>query len=115
VLFDDDCGVCVACATWLARHGRDLTVEPIGSAASATLLRDLTPEAGLAGVHAIDRLGRRRTGGAAVPAILRTIPGAGLLARLTEALPGPTDRAYRAVARNRRTVSRLLGAHACAR
>lgn len=114
VLYDADCGVCTALARWVERAGRDVAVAPIGSTLGARLLRDLEPEARLAGMHAVDRLGRRRTGAAAVPDVLRVLPAGGLAARVAEALPGLTAVGYATLAAHRRRISRTLGLEACA-
>jgi predicted DCC family thiol-disulfide oxidoreductase YuxK len=106
VLYDEGCAFCTALARWLAgRPG--LRTAPIGSPEGALLLRDLTPAERYDAVHVVDERGRRRTGGAALPPVLRRLPGGRLPAALLAALPGPTELAYRLVARNRSAVSRV--------
>lgn len=113
MLYDADCGVCAALARWVARVGHDVAVAPIDGPLGATLLRDLVADERLAGMHAVDRLGRRLTGGPAVPAVLRLLPGGVPVARLAEAFPAVTAAAYDAFAANRRRVSRAVGLDAC--
>ncbi len=112
VLYDEDCGICAAFARALERRG--LRVAPIGSPVGGTWLRDLSPPARYAAFHAIDGRGRRRSGGAAVPLVLRALPGGRVSARLARALPRLTELAYLAVARSRRPLSAALGPSACA-
>ena len=63
--------------------------------------------------HLVMRDGRVASAGAAVPLLLRELPGGSPLARVAESLPRSTDRAYRAVARRRGAIGRLLHADAC--
>jgi predicted DCC family thiol-disulfide oxidoreductase YuxK len=112
VLYDQDCGICAAFARALEMRG--LRIAPIGSPAGDTWLRDLSPPDRYAAFHAIDRRGRRRSGAAAVPLVLRVLPGGRVSARLARALPRLTELAYVAVARSRRRLSAALGLSACA-
>jgi predicted DCC family thiol-disulfide oxidoreductase YuxK len=108
VLYDETCGVCTALAGWLQRRGRDVAVAPIGSTVGARLLRDLSPRERYASVHVVDRLGRRRSGGAAVPPVLRTLPGGAGPGALASALPRVTDAAYRLLSARRGLLGRVL-------
>lgn len=113
VLYDADCGVCAALARWVACRGRDVAVAPIASATGARLLRDLAAADRLGGMHAVDRLGRRHTGAAAIPVVLAALPAAAPVALLARAVPGLTAAAYATLARNRRRLSTALGLDAC--
>jgi len=106
VLYDEDCRFCTSAAEALARWG--VPVAPIGSPLGEEWLRDLDRPARYAEFHAVDRAGRRFSGGEALPLVLVALPGGGLLARLARALPGTTRLAYRAIARNRSLLSRLI-------
>ena len=110
VLYDADCGICVALAGALSR--RDVAVASLGSAVADACLRDLTPLDRSRTFHAVDAEGRRRSGGEAVPLVLRALGRDGT-ARVAAALPGVTELGYRALARSRRVVSLLLGLRAC--
>jgi hypothetical protein len=55
----------------------------------------------LASWHLVTADGRVHSAGAAFPPLLRLLPGGRPLAALTAAFPGPTERAYRYVARTR--------------
>jgi len=112
VLYDADCGICSRLADGLERHG--VGVAPIRSATGDIELRDLPPAARDAVVHAVDARGRRLSGAAALPLILRTLPRLAWAATLVELLPVPSRLGYAAVARNRRGLSRMLGLRACA-
>ena len=66
--------------------------------------------------HLAARDGRVVSAGAAVPFLLRELPGGGPLARVAGAFPRTTDRVYRAVARRREALGRVLHVdrvHAC--
>jgi predicted DCC family thiol-disulfide oxidoreductase YuxK len=110
VLYDRDCGLCrwiVAKLLAWDRRGR-LRAVAIQSPEGQTLLADLPPEERLAAAHAIDGAGRRYSGGAAAPPILRELPGGRPLAALLAAFPRVTDRAYRWVAEHRSLVGKLI-------
>jgi predicted DCC family thiol-disulfide oxidoreductase YuxK len=107
VLYDEVCGFCTSLASHLERRG--VRTAPIGSATGARLLRDLTPEQRYASVHVVDGEGRRASGGAAVPAILRQLPGGRPLAALCTLFPGVAEAAYGLVAGHRTLISRWLG------
>ena len=109
VLYDADCGFC----TWAARRIAErlappgaVVLEPIRSPAGDALLGDL-PEALRDGSwHLVAADGRRWSAGTALGPLLRLLPRLRWAAPLVEA-------AYRLVARNRATLSRLLGAERC--
>lgn len=107
VLYDEGCGFCTALAGRLARIGRDLVVEPIGSPVGQRLLADLGPEERYAAVHVVDASGRRSSAGAAVPLVLARLPGGRLPAAVAARTPRLTEAGYRLIARNRGAISRL--------
>jgi predicted DCC family thiol-disulfide oxidoreductase YuxK len=111
VLYDETCGICRRLAERLGRHG--IGAAPIRSATGDIELRDLPREARDAAVHAVDARGRRLSGAAALPMILREVPRLAWAARLVELLPAPSRIGYAAVARNRRVLSRALGLRGC--
>jgi predicted DCC family thiol-disulfide oxidoreductase YuxK len=108
VLYDEDCGFCTRLAVWLAGVP-EITATPIGSTVGSLMLRDLSPAQRYASVHVVDGLGRRRSAGAALPPLLRKLPGGRPVAAACEAFPGLTERAYRLVARNRGLLSKVAG------
>jgi predicted DCC family thiol-disulfide oxidoreductase YuxK len=111
VLYDADCGICTRFADGLQRRG--VGIAPIRSATGDIELRDLPHATRDAAVHAIDARGRRLSGAAALPLILRTLPRLAWAATLVELLPVPSRLGYATVARNRRGLSRMLGLRAC--
>ena len=115
VLYDDDCGFCRWSASKIAawdRHRR-LRFAPIRSAEGDARLDRMDPARRDGSWHLVTRDGRIASAGAAVPLLLRELPGGGPLARAADAFPRSTDRAYRAVARRRMALGRLLHVDAC--
>lgn len=110
VLFDADCGFCLygrdLLLRWDRRRGR-LTAGLIQDH-EATTLADLSPQERLASWHVLHPDGHRESGGAALAAVLEQLRGAGGLARVVRAFPGPADRLYRWVASHRVGISRFL-------
>jgi predicted DCC family thiol-disulfide oxidoreductase YuxK len=110
VLYDEDCGICVAFAVALAKRGID--VAALDSPGAAIWLRDLPSRARASTFHAVDEQGRRRSGGDAVPLVLRAL-GHDAAASVAARVPRVTDASYRALARSRRALSVALGMRAC--
>ena len=115
LLYDEDCGFC----RWSADRIRAwdsrgvLRFEPLQSAEAARLLHAVPLERRAASWHLVEPDGRAWSGGAAVPRVMRRLPGGTPIAMLAEAAPGATDRVYAAVARRRAGLGRLLGQRAC--
>lgn len=109
VLFDADCGFCLYGRDLLLRWDRAgrLTAGMIQDHETTTLV-DLSAEQRLASWHVLHPDGRRESGGAALAAVLEQLPGAGGVARVVRAVPGPTERLYSWVASHRVAISRLL-------
>jgi predicted DCC family thiol-disulfide oxidoreductase YuxK len=116
VFFDGDCGFCRWSAEWLRRwdRGRRLQFATLGSAEADAALGDLDPATRYGSWHLATPDGRVRSAGAAIPAILRALPGGAPLAWLATVSPPLTEAAYRAISRNRDRLGRLLGRRACA-
>lgn len=116
VLYDDDCGFCRWSADVLRRWDRRgrLRFATIQGQTGDRLLADLEPPERLASWHVVGPDGRRRSAGDAVAPTLERLPGGWPLARLAELAPPVTEAAYRAVARRRSSLGRLLGTQACA-
>jgi predicted DCC family thiol-disulfide oxidoreductase YuxK len=115
VLYDDGCGFCRWSASRIAAWDRPrrLRFAPIRGAEGEARLKGMDPVQRDGSWHLIARDGRVASAGAAVPLLLRELPGGGPLARVTDALPRTTERAYRAVARRRGKLGRLLHVDAC--
>jgi predicted DCC family thiol-disulfide oxidoreductase YuxK len=106
VLYDEGCGFCTRLADWLGRSD-GIEVAAIGSETGAVLLRDLSPDERYTELHVVDPLGRRRSGGAALPVLARRLRGGRAASHLFETFPRVTARGYGLVARHRALVSRL--------
>jgi predicted DCC family thiol-disulfide oxidoreductase YuxK len=115
VLYDDGCGFCRWSAAKIAARDRNrrLRFAPIRSAEGEARLDGMDPAKRDGSWHLITRDGRVASAGAAVPFLLRELPGGSPLAWAADALPRSTDRAYRAVARRRGALGRLLHIDAC--
>jgi predicted DCC family thiol-disulfide oxidoreductase YuxK len=115
VLYDDGCGFCMwsvsKVVAWDRQHR--LRFAPIRSASGDVLLEGMGPISRDGSWHLITRDGRVVSAGAAVPLLLRELPLGRPLARLAAALPRTTDGLYRAVARKRGALGRLLHVDAC--
>jgi predicted DCC family thiol-disulfide oxidoreductase YuxK len=115
VLYDDGCGFCRWSASRIAvwDRTRRLHFVPIRSVEGDSRLGDMERARRDGSWHLITRGGRVASGGAAVSLLLRELPGGSPLARLADALPRTTDRAYRVVARRRGALGRILQVDAC--
>jgi predicted DCC family thiol-disulfide oxidoreductase YuxK len=110
VLYDDECGFCKWLLAGLLRadRARRLRPVPLQGAEAEALLADLEPAARMASWHLVDPGGRRLSGGAALPALLRLLPGGGPPAAGFARFPAATDRGYRWVASHRTGLSRFV-------
>jgi predicted DCC family thiol-disulfide oxidoreductase YuxK len=117
VLYDEGCGFCRWCVGVLLALDRHHALRPvaIGSPEGRMLLGDLDERARWDSWHLVDPEGRRTSAGAAVAPLLDLLPAGSPAAAVARALPGPVEKAYRLVARNRGTVGRLIGDGARAR
>jgi predicted DCC family thiol-disulfide oxidoreductase YuxK len=114
LLYDADCGFCRATLAGLLAFDRDARVRPLAiqSPEGSTLLADLDAATRLASWHLISPEGERFSAGAGAPPLLRLLTGGRAPAAVLAAVPGPTERAYRWVADNRSTLSRLVPSRA---
>jgi predicted DCC family thiol-disulfide oxidoreductase YuxK len=110
VFYDADCGFCNWLLAWLLRWDRRQLLCPraLDRPEAATLLADLTPPQRTESWHLISPDGARRSGGAALPTLLRLLPGGAIPGVLLERAPRLTDRSYRWVADHRRRLSRMV-------
>jgi len=105
LIYDGECALCLRCVALLRRWDRScrLAFVPYQDARAGELLPN-TPHAALEQAMHLVAPGGVLAGAAALPAILRLLPGGRPFALLL-ALPGArwsADRLYRLVARNRR-------------
>jgi predicted DCC family thiol-disulfide oxidoreductase YuxK len=115
ILYDEDCGFCRwSLSKFLAwdRRGR-LRPVPLQSEEADRLLADMDTETRMRSWHLVTPSGRVYSAGAAVPPLLRLLPGGKPLALASERFPRATERLYRWVADHRDRLGRTLGAQAC--
>lgn len=114
VLYDADCGVCKWLLSILLRWDRAACLRPIAlqRPEAGDLLANLEPARRTASWHLISPAGLRRSGGAAIPPLLRLLPGGRLPAAVFARFPDLTDRGYRWVAEHRSQLSRLIPSRA---
>lgn len=110
VLYDRDCGFCNWLLSGLLRWDRTERLRPIALQCpeADSLLADLAPAERMASWHLIAPSGERTSGGAALPTLLRLLPGGRAAANVFARLPVLTDRAYDWVAEHRSQLSKLV-------
>jgi predicted DCC family thiol-disulfide oxidoreductase YuxK len=115
VLFDGDCGLCRWSAEQLRRWDRAgaLTFATLDSPLAYDLLVGMDPQTRLGSWHLVDADGVIWSAGAAIPEVLRRLPGGAPFGWLAAVSPTLTERAYRAISRRRLQLGRLLGQRAC--
>jgi predicted DCC family thiol-disulfide oxidoreductase YuxK len=116
VIYDGECPLCQTAVRWLRARVPAETLEPLPcqDPARAERFPQVSREACLEAVQLVTPAGGVLSGDAAVPALLRLTGGWGWLGYLLD-LPGlrmfrPT--VYRWIARNRLSLSRVLGLRA---
>jgi predicted DCC family thiol-disulfide oxidoreductase YuxK len=116
VLYDEDCGFCRWSADRLRAWDRDgsIAFRSIQAAERTGMLDALDPASRYASWHVVEPDGRIWSGGAAVPALMKRLPGGRPVAAVADAFPGSTERLYRFVARHRDRLGAALGQRACA-
>ncbi len=108
MLYDADCGFCKWLLSGLLRWDRAARLHPIALQRSEAddLLAELTPGERMASWHLISPAGERDSGGAALPPVLRLLPGGRFPAAVLARWPRLTDRGYRWVAEHRSQLAR---------
>ncbi|HVY95599.1 MAG TPA: DCC1-like thiol-disulfide oxidoreductase family protein [Solirubrobacterales bacterium] len=112
VLYDAECGICRTLLAGLLSWDRGRRLRPIALQASEAdaLLADLPPAERMASWHLLSPAGERWSAGAALPPLLRLLPGGAAPAAAFARFPGATERGYRWVADHRAALARLLPA-----
>jgi predicted DCC family thiol-disulfide oxidoreductase YuxK len=112
VLYDAECGLCKWLLATFLRWDRAERLRPMAlqSSAAVELLGELDADERLASWHLISPGGERRSGGAAIPALVRLLPGGSSIAAPFDRFPGITERGYHWVAANRSRLSRPVPA-----
>jgi predicted DCC family thiol-disulfide oxidoreductase YuxK len=115
LVYDGACGFCRWITARILRIDRRhrLTAIALADPAIPTLLAHLTEDERAASWHLVAPDGRVWSAGAAVPVLLRLLPGGSLVAWLPAAAPRTTDRLYRWLARRRGTFGVWLGEERC--
>jgi predicted DCC family thiol-disulfide oxidoreductase YuxK len=110
VLYDADCGFCQWLLSGLLRWDGAGRLRPLALQLPEAddLLADLTPAERMASWHLISPKGDRFSGGAALPPLLRLLPGGRVPAAAFARFPGLTERGYRWAADHRSRLSRWL-------
>ena len=106
-LYDADCGFCKWLLAGLLRWDRSARLRPVALQRPEAdgLLADLATAERMASWHLISPGGVRYSGGAALPPLLRLLPGGRFPAAALARFPGLSDRAYRWVADHRSRLS----------
>jgi predicted DCC family thiol-disulfide oxidoreductase YuxK len=112
LLYDAECGLCRTLLAGLLRWDRGGRLRPVALQLpeASELLGDLAPAARMESWHLVSPSGERYSGGVALPALLRLLPGGRAPAAAFARFPRLTDRGYRWVAAHRVGLSRLLPA-----
>ncbi len=110
LLYDADCGFCMLTVDILLRWDRHsrLRPVPIQGPEGVRLLPDLSEPERLASFHLVGPDRAVRSGGAALPLLLRLLPAGGPAAALLGASPRATDRGYHWIADHRTQLSRTI-------
>jgi len=111
ILYDEDCGFCKWTLDKILAWDRDRRLRPlpIQSEEGRRLLAGVPEDERLDSWHLVLASGEVRSAGAAASPLAGLLPGGRPLARLFDAFPAVTDRAYRFVAGNRDRFARVLG------
>lgn len=114
VLYDADCGFCIWLLSALLGRDRASRLRPVAlqRGEAGELLGGLTPAEQTASWHLISPTGKRCSGGAALPPLLRLLPGGRVVAAGFARFPSLTDRGYRWVAEHRSQLSKWVPAKA---
>lgn len=114
VLYDAECGLCKWLLAGLLRWDREgrLTPMALQRPEADELLADLALVDRMASWHLISPSGTRHTAGAALPPLLRLLPGGRLPATAFARFPKLTESGYRWVADHRSQLSNLVPSRA---
>ena len=111
ILYDADCGFCRWSADKILAWDVNHRLRPVAlqDPEADRLLEEMDPERRMASWHLVTPDGRTMSEGAAVPDLLRLLPGGVPIAFIAALAPGATESAYRFVANHRDRLASLLG------
>ena len=111
IIYDADCGFCRWSADKILAWDVHHRLRPVAlqDPEADRLLERMDPERKMASWHLVTPDGRTVSAGAAVPDLLRLLPGGTPMAFIAGLAPGPTEAAYRLVANHRDRLASLLG------
>jgi predicted DCC family thiol-disulfide oxidoreductase YuxK len=114
VLYDSDCGFCRWSLAKLLAWDRHRRLRPVAlqDPEADLLLGGMSGEERMASWHLVDSDRKVLSGGAALPPLLRLLPGGRPLAAIAARAPKLTERGYRSVVDHRGGLGRLVGARA---
>lgn len=114
VLYDADCGFCRWSLAKLLRWDRRGVLRPVAlqDPEAPSALPGMSEKDRMASWHLVDSDGEVESAGAALPGLLRLLPGGTPLAVLAARAPKLRDRGYRWVAEHRSWFGRLISERA---
>jgi len=111
ILYDADCGFCRWSADMILAWDVHRRLRPVAlqDPEADRLLAGMDRAHRMASWHLVTPNGRFFSAGAAVPELMRLLPGGLPLAFLAGLAPGPTEATYRFVSNHRDRLASLLG------
>lgn len=111
LLYDAECGFCRWAADKILAWDVHHRLRPVAlqDPEADRLLKGMDSERKMGSWHLVTADGRVRSSGAAIPELMRMLPGGLPLALIARLAPGPTEAAYGAVSIHRHGLARLLG------
>jgi predicted DCC family thiol-disulfide oxidoreductase YuxK len=115
IVYDSDCGFCRWALARILAWDRRQRLRPVAlqDDAAVQLLPDMAAEERARSWHLVTPGEGVRSGGAALPPLLRLLPGGAWVGAVAAAFPRSTERLYRWTADHRDLLGRLVGAKAC--
>lgn len=112
VLYDAECGICRTLLAGLLAWDRERRLRPVAlqDLEADELLADMPPAERMSSWHLLSPSGGRQSAGAALPPLLRLLPGGAAPAAVFARFPAATERGYRWIADHRSALARLLPA-----
>jgi predicted DCC family thiol-disulfide oxidoreductase YuxK len=110
ILYDADCGFCLWSLHKILAWDRHNRLRPVAlqDPEADRLLPGMDTRQKMRSWHLVTPDGTVYSSGAAVPPLMRLLPGGTPVAALASTFPGSTESLYRWVARNRGTIGRVL-------